>query len=80
MSGEMRAQGELTQREWARKGAIATNTKYPLEKRREWAKKGIEALKLKYGPDYFIKRAQKMREAKQLKKSQQPKIEANLGY
>lgn len=70
---------ELTQREWARKGAIATNTKYPLEKRQEWAKKGVEALKLKYGPDYFIKKAEKMREAKQVKKSQQPKIDPILG-
>lgn len=31
---------ELTQREWARKGAIATNTKYPKEVRIEWSRKG----------------------------------------
>lgn len=70
---------ELTQREWAKRGAIATNAKYPPSVRCEWAKKGIEALKLKYGPDYFIKRAEKMREAKKIKKSHQPKIDPILG-
>ena len=59
---------ELTQKEFARMGANATNTKYSKEKRSEWSKKGVEVLKAKYGPDYFINLAKKGREAKQKKK------------
>ncbi|MBI4009142.1 hypothetical protein HY357_02825 [Candidatus Roizmanbacteria bacterium] len=70
----------LTQKEFARMGAETTNAKYPADKRRQWAKKGPQALKDKYGNDYFIKRAEKMREVKKQKREQKLQIEANLGY
>lgn len=51
------AEKPLTQSEFSRKGAEATNTKYPKEVRSAWAKKGVQALKDKYGDDYHSRMA-----------------------
>lgn len=67
---------KLTQQEFAKLGAKATNTKYSPEQRREWARKGVDALKAKYGPDYFKERGRRMGKAN--KKVKEPQIEANL--
>lgn len=60
----------LTQQDFARMGAQATNTKYPKEVRSAWGKKGAQALKDKYGEDYFKKMAQKREENKKKKEEE----------
>ena len=57
------ADKELTQSEFARMGAQATNSKYSKEERSAWAKKGVEARRKKYGDDYHVKLAAKARAA-----------------
>lgn len=60
----------LTQSEFARMGANATNSKYSPEKRREWAKKGGNALLAKYGVDYYKDLGKKSALARKNKKTQ----------
>lgn len=70
----------LTQQEFARLGAQATNAKYSKEKRSEWAKRGPIALKEKYGQDYFKKLGEKMGKRNLVKRQQKQENEAKLGY
>lgn len=69
----------ITQEEFSRKGAEATNTKYPKEVRSGWGKTGPEKLKEKYGDDYFTNLAAKGREAINKKKQKINPIKKFLG-
>lgn len=63
---------ELTQKEWARRGGLATKNKYGIDALRARGQKGGSATKAKYGIEYYKEINKKSQETKRNKKLQLP--------